>query len=117
VRARDVARRLKGRTIVRVEMNSFRTDWKEEATGSRGGNSWTTDPVFHLDDGTRVSFAVAETEMGEYGIDVCVHGGPKKKAVYTLDGETLEVDGLERLLEANTFDDETVAKDERAPPR
>jgi adenosylcobinamide amidohydrolase len=57
---------LKGRRIVEIRWNAFR----------RGGGrepGWTSDPVFILDDGTKVSFSVEETEVGEYGISVNVY--------------------------------------------
>lgn len=58
---------LKGRRIVEVQWNAFRT-----GRGDRRKRGWTTDPVFTLDDGTKVCFSVQETEFGEYGISVNV---------------------------------------------
>lgn len=55
---------LKGRRITEIRWNAFRR-------GGRG-QDWTTDPVFILDDGSKVGFSVEETEVGEYGISVNV---------------------------------------------
>lgn len=55
---------LRGRRIVKIKWNSFYTG---------RGNKQSTDPVFLLDDGTKVTFSVEETEGGEYGISVNVH--------------------------------------------
>jgi len=53
---------LKGRKIVEVKWNAFKT----------GRGRWTADPVFILDDGTKFGISVEETEVGEYGISVNV---------------------------------------------
>lgn len=63
---------LKGRRIVEVKWNSFKTG---RSVGR--GQGWTTDPVFILDDGSKVGFSVQETEVGEYGISVNIR--PKDK--------------------------------------
>lgn len=57
---------LKGRRIVAIEWRAFRRRVGRE-------NDWTTDPVFTLDNGVRVTFSTNETEVGEYGISVNVH--------------------------------------------
>jgi hypothetical protein len=54
-----------GRKIVGIVWNYFDT--------GRTDPSKTTDPVLILDNGTRLSFVVRETEVGEYGIEVSVH--------------------------------------------
>lgn len=68
--------RLRGRKIVKV-------DWNEFGTG-RGAQK-ATDPTFLLDDGSRLTFSVIETEIGEYGISVNLHksndGGRKREVV------------------------------------
>lgn len=56
---KQLVRALKGRRIVNVKLNNFRD--------GRGG--WTCNPDFFLDDGSRLSFTVRETESGEYGIE------------------------------------------------
>jgi hypothetical protein len=58
---------LKGRKIVEIQWNAFRT-----GRGARRRQGWTTDPVFILDDGSKVCFSVDETEISEYGISVNV---------------------------------------------
>jgi len=63
--AKETARALRGRRIVRVEMRPF-------STGVRL-NPWSYAPRLTLDDGTLVTFSVDETEIGEYGISVNVH--------------------------------------------
>lgn len=61
---------LKGRRIVKVEPRAFRTGKKTESREC----SWTYDPYFTLDDGSRIHFVVEETEVGAYGINVVMHG-------------------------------------------
>ncbi|HEV3059609.1 MAG TPA: hypothetical protein VGY48_15270 [Vicinamibacterales bacterium] len=75
---KEMKKRLVGRRIVAIEARAFRDgdipaskikyDGLWEATRPTGG-AITYDPVFILDDGTRLSFRVHETEIGEYGID------------------------------------------------
>lgn len=62
LRAKDM-QRLVGRTITAVKSGAF--------PDGRGGITYN--PVFTLDDGSRLTFSVAETEGGEYGIDVTRH--------------------------------------------
>lgn len=57
-----------GRKIVAV-------DWRPFETG-RTEREKTTDPVLVLDNGTRLTFVVMETEVGEYGIEIVVHKAP-----------------------------------------
>jgi hypothetical protein len=55
---------LVGRKIVAVELNRF-------DSGHKGSRRWTFDPVFVLDDGSRITFNVDETDYGcDYGISV-----------------------------------------------
>lgn len=56
--------RIQSRRIVKV-------DWHVFSTGR--GNKKTTDPTFYMDDGSYLTFNVAETEVGEYGIEVNWH--------------------------------------------
>lgn len=63
--------RLRGRKIVKVI-------WNEFPTGR--GNAKSTDPTFILDDGSRLSFSVQETDVGEYGISVNLHKSKGKDA-------------------------------------
>lgn len=67
--------RLRGRKIVRIEWNEF----------DNGRGEKVTDPIFHLDDGSLVSFSVAETEVGEYGINVNWHRPNKVEATSSKD--------------------------------
>lgn len=56
----DIEKRLVGRRIVRVANRTF--------DDGRGGIAH--DPEIVLDDGTRLTFSVEETETGEYGVSV-----------------------------------------------
>lgn len=83
---REMKKRLIGRRIVGFEAGAFRdgdllTGQQKYDTGLWGqnrpnGGRITYNPVFILDDGTRVSFNVHETQVGEYGVDPKFHGGP-----------------------------------------
>lgn len=56
---------LVGRTIVDVDFRPFRSqrdDYRPKAHN----------PVFVLDNGKRVWFVVEETEMEDYGVNVCI---------------------------------------------
>lgn len=57
------ARLLVGRAIVAVELRPF--------TDGRGGTAY--DPVITLDNGARLTFSVAETAVGVYGVDPNYH--------------------------------------------
>lgn len=61
---KELVRRLKGRRIVDVKLRKFRVG---SATHPRP-KEWTYDPLFVLDNGSELSFIVAETEHSEYGI-------------------------------------------------
>ena len=84
---KEMRKRLVGRTIVGFEARAFR-DGRRKDLGKwvdRGpfaeappGGAITYDPVLILDDGTRVSFRVHETEIGEYGIDPCIEKSKPK---------------------------------------
>lgn len=63
-RSRDVI----GRRIVKVEMNRF----------ANGKGGWAFDPVFELDDGTRLAFTVDETESLAYGVRPLIRKKPTK---------------------------------------
>jgi hypothetical protein len=58
--ARKVAVALKNKRIVHVELNAFNTDDDYRVV--------SFNPVLVLDDGSRLSFSVDETEIGEYGM-------------------------------------------------
>ncbi|MCI0393203.1 MAG: hypothetical protein MOB07_31125 [Acidobacteria bacterium] len=55
---KQAKRLLKGRTIVNVEVRSFRD-------GRRG---WATHPVITFDDGSKLLFHAQETELDRYGV-------------------------------------------------
>lgn len=59
-------RDLVGRKIVAVDFRPFRT----ERAGA--GAEKTTRPVLTLDNGRRVWFNVAETDVGDYGIEILI---------------------------------------------
>lgn len=63
--SKEATARLKGRRIVKVEMNAFRD-------GRRGRNSYAHDPIIYLDDGTQIGFVTEETEVGVYGVDLII---------------------------------------------
>lgn len=63
---------LRGRRIVKVKRNPFR-----KSDIARDG--WAHNAEIILDDGSRLTFSVEETETGEYGIDF-VYWPPKKAA-------------------------------------
>lgn len=56
-------RYLVGRTIVAVDLRPFES-------GRHRRLHVTTDPVFTLDDGSRLRFFVCETEGTEYGVEL-----------------------------------------------
>ncbi len=60
------ARALKGRRIVSVKLHPFDPSNGQEAA---------TDPVIMLDDGSILRFSVQETDVGEYGVELCVTKG------------------------------------------
>ncbi len=63
--AAEMKKQLVGRTIVAVTPRAFRT-------GRPGRNEWSYEPIFMLDDGSRVRFVVDETESGDgYGVTPC----------------------------------------------
>jgi hypothetical protein len=99
--AERAAKKLIGRTIVRVELRPFDTNsgamltdedgdpvYNEPATGDMGDiyrsvakeRDTTFDPVLYLDDGNRVRFHVTETEGTEYGIELRIVPANKKLA-------------------------------------
>jgi hypothetical protein len=51
-----------GRKIVDVELNRF----------SDSGGYWNHEPVFFLDDGTRIAFVATKTDVGKYGIELVI---------------------------------------------
>ena len=59
---RGALRYLVGRKIVKVKMNGFKT--------GRFDGDTSTDPLIVLDDGSRLMFITAETETGDYGVDI-----------------------------------------------
>jgi hypothetical protein len=56
-----------GRKIVAVNLRSF--------PDGKGGTA--TDPLLTLDNGRRIWFVVDETEVGEYGVCICIAGKEK----------------------------------------
>jgi hypothetical protein len=72
----EFRKRIVGRHIVGYEANAFR-DGRRRGNWSKSepfepppeGGAITYDPVFILDDGSRIKFHVHETEGSEYGID------------------------------------------------
>ena len=67
--AKDLNRRLRGRRIIKAKARSFRTGRKEDP--------WATDPHLILDDGSVIWFVVDETEVGCYGVSVCIDDEPE----------------------------------------
>ena len=63
-------RDLLGRKIVDVNFRRFATD--------RPKNPWTTAPILTLDNGRRLWFVVAETEVGEYGVEISISKRERK---------------------------------------
>lgn len=61
----DIEKFLKGRKIVGLVKNRFKTGRKH--------HPYTTDPRILLDDGSHLSFSVVETESSEYGIEINIH--------------------------------------------
>ena len=61
----EITRRLKGRRIVSVKMNAF-------GTGRPGWNDYGRDPEITLYDSSLIRFAVEETGVGQYGVDLVV---------------------------------------------
>ena len=62
----EAARRLRGKTIKRIDLNAFRD-------GQIGSNDWTADPRIVFTDGSTLTLQVHETDVGEYGIDLCLY--------------------------------------------
>jgi hypothetical protein len=61
--ARELKKRLVGRTIVKTEVRPFPDD--------RGGTTYN--PRLTLDDGTTLVFDVDETDGDQYGIRILIH--------------------------------------------
>ncbi len=59
--SKNIRKNVIGKKIVKLRLNRFST--------RVAGNPYSYDPVFVLEDGTRIAFVVAETETGEYGIE------------------------------------------------
>lgn len=87
--ATEFKRRVVGRRIVAVEMHAFRDGRTNSPRASKRAHeklglydaprdcgSITYNPTFILDDGSRLSFVVRETELGDYGIDPHLSSGP-----------------------------------------
>jgi hypothetical protein len=66
MRARDLI----GRKIVGVKWNRFRTE--KPGVKPADGDYWATDPVLILDNGRQLRFVVQETDVGEYGVELCL---------------------------------------------
>lgn len=62
------ARDLIGRTITAVDFQPF-------ATGR--GRERTTKPIITLDNGRKLYFVASETEVGDYGVELCLTKRPK----------------------------------------
>jgi hypothetical protein len=60
---------LVGRTIVDVDPGPF----------SNGKGGTAHDPTLTLDDGRKVFFVVEETEVGKYGISLCISTRPNRR--------------------------------------
>jgi hypothetical protein len=67
-RARDFI----GRTIVAVDFRQF----------SDGKGGWAHNPVLVFDNGRKVYFVVEETEVGGYGVEMCLTPRPRKEAAH-----------------------------------
>lgn len=59
-----------GRTIVDVDFRPF-----PDGQGRTAHN-----PILTLDNGRKVWFVTEETDVGEYGVTVCISAAPAKKA-------------------------------------
>jgi hypothetical protein len=62
-----------GRRIVGVRLNKFKD----------GKGGWATNPVLTLDNGLKVSFVVQETDVGEYGIEICTNNSTRPDRAFT----------------------------------
>jgi len=60
IRARDLI----GRKIIAVDLRRFHT--------GRHDAPWSTDPILTLDNGRKLYFSTQETEVGEYGVELCL---------------------------------------------
>lgn len=58
---------IEGKTVERVEMNPFRD----------GRGSTAHDPRIVFTDGSSVTFLAEETDVAQYGTDICYHPAPK----------------------------------------
>ena len=56
---------LRGRTVKSVRLRRF-------ATGMPAPANWATDPEIEFTDGTVLRFIVQETEVGDYGVELCI---------------------------------------------
>lgn len=73
VRPRDLI----GRKIVAVKLCRFQT--MRDGAKPTDEDYWATDPVITLDNGRRLAFIVQETEVGEYGVALCLSAPPEKR--------------------------------------
>lgn len=70
-------RDLIGRRIVAVDFRRFHCEAKSCTCASGPGrSSWHSDPVLTLDNGRRLFFVTDETEVGEYGTNICISERP-----------------------------------------
>jgi hypothetical protein len=59
--SQEIKKQVLGKKIIKIELNRFST--------KVFGNPFTYDPVIILEDGTRITFNVIETEVGTYGVE------------------------------------------------
>jgi len=72
-----LAARLVGLTIVAVDLRPFNPNMLDT-----GDLRPAFDPIITFSDGSRITFMVQETEVGEYGVEIMRHvaeQSPKKK--------------------------------------
>jgi hypothetical protein len=68
-----LAARLVGLTIVAVDLRPFDANMNSSTNRPRAFN-----PILTLSDGSRVTFLVQETEVGDYGVEIWRHVASRK---------------------------------------
>lgn len=71
-------RDLIGRKIVAVDLYPFDRNMQDGPVCYSGPNRYATNPVLTLDNGRRLSFVVQETDIGEYGVELCLSDKPDR---------------------------------------
>lgn len=68
-------KRLIGKTIATVDMRPF-----SSRGNKRRHNTVAHDPLITFTDGSSISFTVEETEVGVYGVDICLRKPERREA-------------------------------------